>query len=163
MPPTTTSSKTLVTRLMWQRVGYSARAALGELTKYSKDIGSYVVKEAAQLKEASGNFGVGELTSTTAQSTSTGSAATSDSAPAVEKGDTTNADITQGETVSTESPVGTVAPYSQTADKETPTNEADVATQTEVGADADSNDVTQTTFQSTEARSISKCKVRQRH
>ncbi|KAG6580106.1 pectate lyase [Phytophthora cinnamomi] len=143
--------------------GYSARAALGELTKYSKDIGSYVVKEAAQLKEASGNFGVGELTSTTAQSTSTGSAATSDSAPAVEKGDTTNADITQGETVSTESPVGTVAPYSQTADKETPTNEADVATQTEVGADADSNDVTQTTFQSTEARSISKCKVRQRH
>ncbi|KAL4171403.1 hypothetical protein KRP22_009498 [Phytophthora ramorum] len=51
---------------------YSARAALGEVSKYSEVIGGSTVTEATQLKEASRNFGVGELVSTVAQSSAMG-------------------------------------------------------------------------------------------
>ncbi|KAE9280389.1 hypothetical protein PF001_g24258 [Phytophthora fragariae] len=130
---------------------FNARAALGELSKYSKVISSYAVTEAAQFKEASGNFGVGELTSAVAPA-------------AAQKGPATNAGIMQGQTTSTKNPVGTVAPYTQASvETEAPAKEVEVLTKTKVAAGGDSNDVTQTAAQWTEARSISMCKARKRH
>ncbi|KAE9292907.1 hypothetical protein PF008_g24942 [Phytophthora fragariae] len=130
---------------------FNARAALGELSKYSKVISSYAVTEAAQFKEASGNFGVGELTSAVAPA-------------AAQKGPATNAGIMQGQTTSTKNPVGTVAPYTQASvETEAPAKEVEVLTKTKVAAGGDSNDVTQTAAQWTGARSISMCKARKRH
>uniref|UniRef100_H3H4V7 pectin lyase n=1 Tax=Phytophthora ramorum TaxID=164328 RepID=H3H4V7_PHYRM len=114
---------------------YSARAALGEVSKYSEVIGGSTVTEATQLKEASGNFGVGELVSTIAQPSATGAAKSR------------NKDAAQAST-ETEAPVA---------------KEAEVFTKTSGAADAESNDVTQSTTQSTETRSIGTCKLRKRH
>ncbi|KAL4100234.1 hypothetical protein PRIC1_008028 [Phytophthora ramorum] len=114
---------------------YSARAALGEVSKYSEVIGGSTVTEATQLKEASGNFGVGELVSTVAQSSATGAVKSR------------NKDAAQAST-ETEAPVA---------------KEAEVFTKTSGAADAESNDVTQSTTQSTETRSIGTCKLRKRH
>ncbi|GMF58632.1 unnamed protein product [Phytophthora fragariaefolia] len=139
--------------------GYSARTALGELSKYAKIIGGYAVAPAAQLKEASGNFGVGELPGTAAQGNS-GVVATNNS-----KGDNTNADATQSDSASTEVSVGTVAPNKQASvETEAPAKEADLSTKNEPTTDANANDVdvTQTEVQS-EARSRSTCKIRKRH
>jgi pectin lyase len=121
--------------------GYNPRSALGEIGKYAKQIGSYVVAEAAPCKESTSNFGVGELASTIAQSVD-----------AVAKDP--NEDISQenAQQADTEAPGGAIAPYAQTsAETEAPANEADAGF-----------DVTQGAVQSTKVRSTATCQLRKR-
>ncbi|GMF37687.1 unnamed protein product [Phytophthora lilii] len=138
--------------------GYSARAALGELGKYSKEIGSYSVIEAVPLKEASSNFGVGELNSIAAPSG--GKTASSKDAPAKPTG-STNEDATQGtpaQATTSSSPVTQAS-----VETEAPAKEAEAFATALFAVDAESNDVTQGEAHSTEARSSAACKLRKRH
>ncbi|KUF86338.1 NPP1 protein [Phytophthora nicotianae] len=119
---------------------YSARAALGEVSKYSKQIGGYAVTEASKLSVASGNFGVGALTSTIASATN------NKDTPAKEA---------EGSIQEAQQQEDTAAQTS--LESNAPVNEA-----ASVAADSD---VTQSAIQSTEARSVGTCKrkLRKRH
>lgn len=151
---------------------YSARAALGEVSKYSKQIGGYVATEAAQLSVASGNFGVGVLASAVASTLGDTATNNKDASAAVKEAESSSKNTTQGDTTAivnatlTGAPTGTVAPYTQiSVQTEAPANEADefTKTKTTIVGDPKSNDVTQGEVQSTEARSTAICKLRKRH
>ncbi|KAG6951291.1 hypothetical protein JG687_00013716 [Phytophthora cactorum] len=119
---------------------YSARAALGEVSKYSKQIGGYAATEALKLSVASGNFGVGALTSVVASATKKNDTAAKETGPPSKDG-------TQQEDTAAQTSMESGAPANEAASV------------------AGDSDVTQGEVQSTEARSITTCKrkLRNRH
>jgi hypothetical protein len=124
--------------------GYNPRSALGEIGKYAKQIGSYVVAAAAPFKESTSNFGVGELASTIAQSV--------DAVAKEAKDPNQDASQENAQKADNEAPGGAIAPYAQTsAETEAPANEADAGF-----------DVTQGAVQSTKVRSTATCQLRKR-
>ncbi|KAG3140400.1 hypothetical protein PI126_g16029 [Phytophthora idaei] len=119
---------------------YSARAALGEVSKYSKQIGGYAATEASKLSVASGNFGVGALTSVVASATKKNDTAAKEAGPPSKDG-------TQQEDTAAQTSMESGAPANEAASV------------------AGDSDVTQGEVQSTEAPSIATCKrkLRNRH
>ncbi|KAF1777264.1 Pectin lyase fold [Phytophthora cactorum] len=119
---------------------YSARAALGEVSKYSKQIEGYAATEASKLSVASGNFGVGALTSVVASATKKNDTAAKEAGPPSKDG-------TQQEDTAAQTSMESGAPANEAASV------------------AGDSDVTQGEVQSTEARSIATCKrkLRNRH
>ncbi|KAG7379586.1 hypothetical protein PHYPSEUDO_008457 [Phytophthora pseudosyringae] len=111
---------------------YSARAALAEVSKFTKQIGGYAVAEATQLSVATGNFGVGVFTSAVASATN------SNDIPAKEAEDSSKA-ANHG------APAQDATAAQTSLETDAPANEAD-------------SDVTQGEIQSSEVRSIGTCK-----
>ncbi|KAI9993051.1 hypothetical protein PInf_015108 [Phytophthora infestans] len=112
---------------------YSARTALGEVSKYPKQIGGYAITEASKLLMASGNFGFGALTS------SVPSTENKQDVPAKNAEGHSEDDTKQGDTAAQTS-----------VETDSSANEVSL-----VAADSD---VTQGAVQSNEARSIGTCK-----